>query len=63
MGLTDRQQALWMALIIVESLLVWLAAGAPTDKAGVILLVQGVLVGLTLLIKELMGGAPPKPPE
>lgn len=56
MELTDRQQALVMFLVfILPALLIWIGAEMPTDRAGISLLLYGVIAGILAGLKELAG--------
>jgi len=54
--LTDRQQALIMfAVLMFPALLLWINAEMPTDRAGISLLLYGLMSGLLAGLKELAG--------
>lgn len=56
MELTDRQQAVVMFLVFVlPAVLIWIGEQMPIDRAGISLLLYGVIAGLLAFLKELAG--------
>ena len=54
--LTDRQQAVVMFLVLmIPALLLWINAEMPMDRAGLSLLLYGLLSGFLAGLKELAG--------
>lgn len=59
--LTDFQQAFLMLLVFVlPVLIVWTSSGMPIDRTSLGLLFSGILSGILVFIKEMLGGTPPK---
>jgi len=62
MGLSDKEQAALMLLVfILPVLITWTANGMPMDKASISLVISGMLSGILVFIKEILGGKPPQP--
>ena len=56
MELTDRQQAVVMFLVfVIPAVMIWVAQEMPFDRAGISLLIYGVLAGILAGLKELAG--------
>lgn len=61
-GLTNRQQALLMAIVfMLPPLITWAGLGLPTDRVSLGLLISAILSGVFAFIKELLGGKAPEP--
>ncbi len=55
MGLSNNKQALVMLIMVLMNISAWIGLGAPTDKAGLLVLANGIITGTVLTLKELLG--------
>ena len=61
MALSDSKQAVAMLIMILLNVSAWIGLGAPTDKAGLLILANALINGTVLTMKELLGS--PSPPS